>query len=194
MPGIYHNHERAGCRTTASPPMILDVGCGMRKRAGAVGIDINPRSCADVIHDLNVTPYPFPEDRFEEIVCDNVLEHVDDVVKVMEELYRIAKPDARMTIIVPFYVHRNANTDPTHKHFFGVHSFDYFVEGTAHSDFRYSSARLELLSVEFDRDLKGHWFDKIFRFFANRKKDFYENRLANIFPMRNLTFTLRVKK
>ncbi len=178
-----------------SSPLILDVGCGLRKRAETVGIDINPRSNADVIHDLNIMPYPFPENHFDEIVCDNVLEHLDDVVKVMEELHRIAKPQARMTIIVPFYSHRNANTDPTHKHFFGVHSFDYFIEGTANSGFRYSVSRYELLSVEFEHGLPaGHWFDKVLRSFANRKKDFYENRLANIFPLRNLTFELKVVK
>lgn len=178
----------------STPLRILDVGCGLRKRAGAIGIDVNPRSQADVIHDLNVVPYPFPENYFDEIVCDNVLEHVDNVVKVMEELHRIAKPDAQLTIIVPFYAHRNANTDPTHKHFFGVHSFDYFVEGTANGGFQYSPAKLKLHSVEFDRGLAGHWFDKLFCAFANRKKDFYENRLANIFPLRNLTFELQVMK
>jgi SAM-dependent methyltransferase len=178
-----------------SPFLVLDVGCGMRKRDGAVGIDVNPRSHADVLHDLNITPYPFPENHFDEIVCDNVLEHLDNVVNVIEELHRIAKPDARLTIVVPFYAHRNANTDPTHKHFFGVHSFDYFVDGTANGEFQYSPVNMELLSVEFERGLSaGHWFDRLIRKFANRNKDFYENRFANIFPMRNLTFELQVKK
>ena len=39
--------------------MILDLGCGSKKRPGAIGVDINAASGADVIHDLDVLPYPF---------------------------------------------------------------------------------------------------------------------------------------
>ena len=174
---------------------VLDLGCGLRKRPGSIGIDVNPRSQADVIHDLNRFPYPFAQNNFDEIYCDNVIEHLDDVVKVMEELHRIAKPSALVTIIVPFFPNRYANTDPTHKHFFGLHSFDYFIERTPNAGFLYSNAKYELVSVEFEKDLKqAHWFDRIIRSFANARKELYENRFSNIFPMRNLTFQLRVKK
>jgi SAM-dependent methyltransferase len=181
--------------TASSAHAVLDLGCGLRKRSGAIGIDVNPRSQADVVHDLNRFPYPFPRNRFDEIYCDNVIEHLDDVVKVMEELHRIAKPSAIVTIIVPFFPNRYANTDPTHKHFFGLHSFDYFVEGTSNADFLYSNAKYELVSVEFEKGLmQAYCFDRIITSFANARKELYENRLSNIFPMRNLTFELRVKK
>jgi SAM-dependent methyltransferase len=174
---------------------LLDVGCGMRKRPGAVGIDMNPRSNADVIHDLNLFPYPFTDNHFDEVICDNVIEHLDDVLKVMEEIHRVAKPDAPVTIIVPFFAHRQASTDPTHKHFFGVHSFDYFVEGTDNASFRYSTVRFELVSVEFEKGLTpAHWLDGVIKGFANSRKDLYENRLAYWFPLRQLTFELKVKK
>ena len=174
---------------------ILDLGCGLRKRPGAIGIDVNPRSHADIIHDLNRFPYPFPDNHFDEIICDNIIEHLDNFLKVMEELHRVAKPLALVTIVVPFYSHQQAHTDPTHRHFFGVHSFDYFIDGTANAGFQYSRAKFTLLSVEFEKELKQrHWFDRMIVAFANRQKDLYENRLANIFPLRNLTFVLRVVK
>jgi Uncharacterized protein conserved in bacteria len=174
---------------------ILDLGCGLRKHPGAIGIDANPRSHADIIHDLNRFPYPFPDNHFDEIISDNTLEHLEDVLKVMEELHRIAKPSALVTLIVPFFSHQQANTDPTHKHFFGVHSFDYFIDGTANAGFQYSKAKYTLLSVEFEKGLtQRHWFDRIIVAFANARKDLYENRLANIVPVRNLTFQLRVVK
>jgi len=44
---------------------ILDVGCGTNKHPGAIGLDYNPRTGADVIHDLNEVPYPFPDDEFD---------------------------------------------------------------------------------------------------------------------------------
>lgn len=174
---------------------ILDFGCGKRKRPNAVGIDRNPRSDADVLHDLNQFPYPFPDSHFDEIYCDNILEHLDDVIQVMIELHRIARPGGMVEITVPFYPHRNANTDPTHRHWFGVHSFDYFIQGSAHSEFQYSPIQYRLHSVEFDRGIqKAYFFDEWLVQFANQRKDFYENRLANIFPLAQLTFQLTVVK
>ena len=32
---------------------VLDVGCSRNKVSGAIGIDIDPKSQADIIHDLN---------------------------------------------------------------------------------------------------------------------------------------------
>ena len=56
-------------RISQSGKRILDVGCGQNKYPGAVGIDSNPRTQADVIHDLGITPYPFADTEFDEIIC-----------------------------------------------------------------------------------------------------------------------------
>ena len=82
---------------------ILDLGCGKRKRPGAIGIDNNPATDADVIHSLNVYPYPFEDSSFDEIYVDNVLEHLDDVVRTMEELHRISRPGGLVKVIVPYF-------------------------------------------------------------------------------------------
>ena len=37
---------------------ILDVGCGDNKYEGAIGLDYNPRTSADVIHDLGFVDQP----------------------------------------------------------------------------------------------------------------------------------------
>lgn len=170
---------------------ILDFGCGKRKRQGAVGIDRNPRSDADVLHDLNHFPYPFPDNHFDEVYCDNILEHLDDVIQVMIELHRITKPEGIVEVTVPFYPHRNANTDPTHKHWFGIHSFDYFVTGTSHGEFQYSPVHFKIHSVEFDKGLSHrHLLDTLLALFANTYPDLYEHRFANIFPLAQLTFRL----
>ncbi len=67
---------------------VLDLGCGQRKLPGSVGVDFNQDSDADVIHDLNRFPYPFPNDQFDVVHCDGILEHLDDIVRVMEEIHR----------------------------------------------------------------------------------------------------------
>ena len=69
----------------SQPLKMLDLGCGNAKRPGAVGVDFNDRTAADIVHNLNSFPYPFEDASFDEIYLDNVLEHLDDVMGVMEE-------------------------------------------------------------------------------------------------------------
>ena len=96
---------------------ILDLGCGNRKRPGAVGIDVNPRSAAEVVHDLNDFPYTFPDSEFDEIYVDNVLEHLDDVIKVLEEIHPTGNQGALQLLFVPYFRSRTASIDPTHRDF-----------------------------------------------------------------------------
>ena len=65
---------------------VLDLGCGRAKFPGSIGVDSNPESDADIIHDLNKFPYPFHDNEFDVIRCIDILEHLDDVVRVMEEI------------------------------------------------------------------------------------------------------------
>ena len=104
---------------------ILDLGCGKKKRAGSFGVDWSDRHDADVIHDLYVFPYPFEGASVDMVYIDNTLEHLDDPIAVMGELYRIVKPSGIVKVIVPYFRSVSAFTDPTHKHFFTVESFSY---------------------------------------------------------------------
>jgi SAM-dependent methyltransferase len=107
---------------------VLDVGCGWNKTPGAIGIDSNARSHADVIHDLGVLPYPFGNDAFDEVVCRHVAEHVPDVMAFVTELFRITRPGGRIKITTPHYSNPDWPTDPTHRNHFNSYSFNCFVE------------------------------------------------------------------
>lgn len=118
---------------------MLDLGCGIRKRADAVGVDMMPNDVVDVVHDLNQYPYPFLDDEFDDILLDNSIKHLDDIVLTMEELHRISKDGARIVIKVPYFRSHWA-MDPTHKHYFATHAF--FVFDPAHDFhkfYKYSS-------------------------------------------------------
>ena len=82
---------------------ILDMGCNDHKHPDSIGIDINPKSQADVIHDLNEIPYPFERGYFDLIICSHILEHLDDSVAVLKELWRITKHCGVIEIRVPHY-------------------------------------------------------------------------------------------
>lgn len=107
---------------------ILDVGCGWNKTPGAIGMDANPKTHADVIHDLGSIPYPFPDSEFDEIVCRHVAEHVPDVMSFIAELHRVTKPGGRIMITTPHYSNPDWATDPTHRNHFNSYSFNCFVE------------------------------------------------------------------
>ena len=106
---------------------ILDIGCGQAKTPGAIGLDINLSSQADVIADVNRRPWPFADECFELIICRHIVEHVDDLVGFMEEVHRIALPGALVEIITPHFSNRYSYVDPTHVRHLSWRSWDYFT-------------------------------------------------------------------
>lgn len=178
---------------------ILDLGCGNKKRIGSIGIDINPNTDADIVHDLNQFPYPFDSSTFDEIYADNVIEHLDNVLKVMEELHRISKPGGILIIKVPYFRSRFAYIDPTHKHFFTTESFTYFdPEHIHHSLYNYSPSLFQTLKKGFDEDFpKMGVRDHVifpFKYFCNKYPEFYEQYLSHLFPLDEITFYLKIVK
>ena len=169
---------------------ILDVGCGNQKRPGAIGIDSNPATQADVIHNLDQYPYPFKDNYFDEIYVTHCIEHLDDVVKVMEELHRIGKPGCRVTIDAPYFSGQDAFSDPTHKHFFTSRTFDYFT-GENSLDF-YTKARFK--KVRADLMFYPKFKNKMIWRIAKMWPLFYEEHLTWIFPAWFMSFDLEVIK
>ena len=122
---------------------VLEIGAGTVKRVPhAVTLDVNPLAKPDVLHDLDVTPYPFEANAFDVVIAEHVLEHVEHVVRVVEELHRIVAPGGVLMVEVPHFSSANFHTDPTHRHAFSTRSFDYFVEGKTLARYRYSNAFL----------------------------------------------------
>lgn len=129
--------------------MKLNLGCGNKIIEGFTGVDFIKTPAVSIVHNLNVFPYPFEENSVEEIVMDNVLEHLDDVIKVMEESHRLCKPGAIIKINVPYFKSNSAYTDPTHKHFFSETSFKYFTKENSLNF--YTGARFEIIRTKLIR-------------------------------------------
>lgn len=167
----------------------LHLGCGNKKAPGAVGIDINPKSQADIIHDLNIFPWPLRSDAFDHVICEHVLEHLDDIVKTMEEIYRVSKDDAVVEIISPHFSSVNSWDDPTHKHHFTLTSFDYF-----RPDHEPAYADVHLEVVERRLKFSPSLVKIPARIIYAVAPRWYEKNLAFMMPARNMEFTLRVLK
>lgn len=124
----------------------MDVGCGINKYPGAIGIDNNARTKADVIVELDRFPYPFRDSSFDEVRAIHVIEHVENVIATMEEFHRIAKAGGRVILSTPHYTDFSSFCDPTHRWHLNSYSFRYFGERNAGYGY-YSGARFREVKV-----------------------------------------------
>lgn len=92
----------------------LDIGCGrpcetMRdqaflrflKRPGAVGIDIKPSLGPYEFKIGDIQALPFPDNSFDAIVAGEVIEHVDDPDKALQEIRRVLRPNGALVASTP---------------------------------------------------------------------------------------------
>jgi SAM-dependent methyltransferase len=170
---------------------IVHLGCGRKKHEGAIGVDMHFDTQADVVHDLNNFPYPFSDSEFDMVICDNVLEHLDDVIKAMGEINRIAKVNAKIEVIVPHFSSDDSFTDITHKHFFSRRSFDYFDSDKTPFDF-YSKAKFKVNKAKINFGRLGRLCG--LQCLANIWPSLYERHLAFICRAHSIDFELEVIK
>lgn len=171
---------------------ILDLGCGKTKRKGTIGVDISDRHDADIIHNLNIFPYPFEKNSIDKIYIDNCLEHLDSPLNVMEEMYRILKLNGELKVIVPYFRSRWAFIDPTHKTFYTVNSFAYYDPNHIICQrYDYTDARFKIENICFnDGHINDGLLKKIIIKIANAWPDRYERYLSNIIPLDEISYTL----
>ncbi len=94
--------------------ILIDIGGGVPS-VDRLTIDINPE--ASIVHDLNVFPWPIKDNSCMNMRLSHVLEHLDDPLRVMQEIYRIASPGAILEIRIPWWKN-DMFSNPAHKHWF----------------------------------------------------------------------------
>jgi SAM-dependent methyltransferase len=131
----------------------LDVGCGINKYPGAIGIDRIAGTAADALCDLDRFPWPFRDRSFQHVRAIHVIEHVADVIRTMEEFHRLLQPGGTVFIVTPHYTDFSSFCDPTHRWHLNSFSLRYFGADNAGfgyysgARFREKSIRVRLLSL-----------------------------------------------
>jgi SAM-dependent methyltransferase len=163
------------------PGTILDIGCGAAKTPGSVGLDISSDTDADIVHDLDAFPYPIEDGSFDQILLQDVVEHVREPIHVFEELHRIARPGARIQLRTPHFSSVLAYGDPTHRHYFSTLAISSLAEPRfAH----YTDVRFRVIHVSLDLWLPFRALG--IGILANRAPAAYEKYLAFRFPAMNI--------
>lgn len=113
----------------------LNLGCGEKGFKSNpdgdawVNLDVKPFGGVDVVHDIRQCPWPFPDQTFDHVLADNILEHMapgEEFVGVINELNRVLKVGGTAMIIVPHCHSQGAVQDPTHKMLFVPRSVMYW--------------------------------------------------------------------
>ena len=96
----------------------VDLGCGDRKRQsppGFIGIDSYGYPGVDIVRDVDKHGLPFGDCTVDFIFASHFMEHVNDLIFVMEEIWRVLKRKGILEMIKPLWTSKYAYAHPDHK-------------------------------------------------------------------------------
>ena len=107
--------------------MKLDIACGENRQKGFQGVDIVPGKGVDFVWDLEQYPWkPFQDGSCDEIYVGHYVEYAKDLVKFMDEVWRISEDGAKVTIVAPYYTSLRAVQDPAQVRAISEATWGYF--------------------------------------------------------------------
>lgn len=87
-----------------SDKLTLDLGCKdspyKELFPNRIGLDVEPGAGVDVVGDAH--SLPFEDNKFETIVCTEVLEHLHSPLMAIKEMKRVLKPDGLLILTTRF--------------------------------------------------------------------------------------------
>ncbi len=157
----------------------LDIGCGNNKTPGSVYLDVDKDANPDILHDLNIFPYPIEDNSMDEIVAKHIIEHLDHPQEFINELYRILKPGGTVFIETPHFTSYVAYSEVQHKLFYSYFLLVNLVRPTS-----FKTIKEEITFYKTYR-MFG------IQFLANKWPRTYERFWAYMFPAENLKILLK---
>lgn len=136
----------------------VDLGCGTRRAAGAIGLDRHRTPAVDVVAD--VLALPFRSGSIDALTAHQVVEHLppnghagrDPFFAFFDECHRVLRPGGILKVDVPHVRGSAAFGDPTHRRFFTEETFSHLWD--AGRDPGYARRLWELVSLR-----STPWYD-----------------------------------
>lgn len=170
--------------------VIINLGCGNKKLAEEIGVDIIDGPLVDIVADLNQYPLPFDDNSVDIVRSSHCFEHLDNIVTLMDDLHRMLKPGGILEFTVPHVSNIGFFRDPTHKHSFTLGTMDYFVRGQ--KPIAYTTIEFEYIERKlcFGGGLRG----KIGELLAKISERRYEKYYCWKYPTNEIYYKLRALK
>jgi ubiquinone/menaquinone biosynthesis C-methylase UbiE len=169
----------------------LNIGCGKLAKKGYVNLDKHKFPGVDKVWNLDKFPYPFRDNEFDEILCFNILEFVGDFIKTMEEIYRIAKPNAIIKVLDVPSPSPFSFQNPLVRTRISYNTFDYYIKDGGTENYLFKPTfRIMKKKYIFSKNKYLDWIS----FFINLFPKFYTRFLFNIFYSNYIYFELKVIK
>lgn len=104
--GSMERHRILWRYLAAEPPSAVlhvapeaGIGSRLRDRCGDY-VSVDLKRGVDVRADITL-PLPFPDGRFDAVICSHVLEHIPDDTGAVRQLMRVLSDDGRLIVLVP---------------------------------------------------------------------------------------------
>jgi len=171
---------------------ILKLNLKWRKKKlkGFVNCKATKEGFPNFYIDPNKFPWPFKENTFDFIYVDNAPEHFSNFLKNMEEIWKISKPQAKVSIKIPLSPNLKSFANPTLCKVFAHANLNYFDPNFGLNSC--PNIRFKILK----RKIKFNKFFKIFEIINTSEKlqKAYCVLFSRIFPPASLEATLEVVK
>jgi SAM-dependent methyltransferase len=179
------------CGGIMNYPDKLNLGCGYDIKKEWLNCDMVSINGIDKVFDIRTIPWPLPDNRFSSILMKDVLEHVSEIIPIMEELHRVTAPGGSVHISVPYWNSWEAITDPTHKSKFNEFTFEFFDPAAKRHKSRpyYSKASFKIEKIGYVIQFFGpHYkvmrpltiFNSITKMFLNLLASYFSNIIIGL--------------
>lgn len=172
----------------------LNLGCGFEIRKWYVNLDMVSGPWVDIVHNIEKPPYPFPDNHFDEVYIDMVMEHIHNPAEMIDELVRICRHWAQIKIIVPYFSSPNLWWDLTHLRWFNTTTFVWFHSNSLKSFWNIKLVKQRIHFLSNSKFMDSNLINIIPDFFINLMPKIYERAFCYIFPSSEIHFLLEVKK
>src|SRR5262249_16757248 len=87
------------CRSLGVNRGVLKLACGNRPLLGGHNHDFQRRAAfVETVHDLSQFPWPWPNESFDRVIAEDLLEHIDDIESLMGEVHRVLRPGGKLRL------------------------------------------------------------------------------------------------
>ena len=109
----------------------LDIGCGENCQRGFVGIDKRALPGVEIVHGIEVIPWPIESETADIVMMSHLIEHIKPwlTIEVVDEVWRILKPEGMFFVSTPYAGTFRYFQDPTHCNPWNEVTVEYFVYG-----------------------------------------------------------------